>query len=65
LGCQWGPALSGVFQETFKGTAQGISGFFPTDHAYNIIFVTATLVSLASVVIALSASRIATKEQQQ
>jgi hypothetical protein len=30
-----------------------------------MIFVTATLVSLASVVIALSASRIATKEQQQ
>jgi MFS family permease len=55
VGMSVGPALSGVFQETFKGTA----------HAYNIIFVTATLVSLASVVIALSASRIATKEQQK
>ena len=65
VGMSVGPALSGVFQETFKGTAQGVSGYFPTDHAYNIIFVTATLVSLASVVIALSASRIATKEQQQ
>jgi MFS family permease len=65
VGMSVGPALSGVFQETFKGTAQGVSGYFPTDHAYNIIFVTATLVSLASVVIALSASRIATKEQQK
>jgi MFS family permease len=65
VGMSVGPALSGVFQETFKGTAQGVSGYFPTDHAYNMIFVTATLVSLASVVIALSASRIATKEQQQ
>ena len=65
VGMSVGPALSGVFQETFKGTTQGVSGYFPTDHAYNMIFVTATLVSLASVVIALSASRIATKEQQQ
>jgi MFS family permease len=65
VGMSVGPALSGVFQETFKGTAQGVSGYFPTDHAYNIIFVTAALVSLASVVIALSASRIATKEQQK
>ena len=65
VGMSVGPALSGVFQETFKGTTQGVSGYFPTDHAYNMIFVTATLVSLASVAMALSASRISTKEQQQ
>jgi MFS family permease len=58
VGMSLGPALSGVFQETYKGTAPGVSGFFPTDHAYNVIFMTAALVSLASVAIAFYMSRI-------
>jgi MFS family permease len=58
VGMSLGPALSGAFQETYKGTAPGVAGFFPTDHAYNLIFITAALVSLASVVMAISVSRI-------
>jgi MFS family permease len=58
VGMSLGPTLSGAFQETYKGTAPGIAGFFPTDHAYNLIFITASLVSLASVVMAISVSRI-------
>lgn len=58
VGMSLGPALSGAFQETYKGTVPGVAGFFPTDHAYNLIFITAALVSLASVVMALSLSRI-------
>jgi MFS family permease len=58
VGMSLGPTLSGAFQETYKGTAPGIAGFFPTDHAYNLIFITAALVSLASVVMAISVSRI-------
>jgi len=58
VGMSLGPALSGVFQETYKGTAPGVAGFFPTDHAYSLIFITAALVSLASVVMALSVSRL-------
>jgi hypothetical protein len=58
VGMSLGPALSGVFQETYKGTAPGVSGFFPTDHAYNVIFMIAALVSLASVAIAFYMSRI-------
>jgi MFS family permease len=57
VGMSLGPALSGAFQETYKGTVPGVAGFFPTDHAYNLIFTTAALVSLASVVMALSLSR--------
>ena len=58
VGMSLGPALSGAFQETYKGTVPGVAGFFPTDHAYSLIFITAALVSLASVVLALSVSRI-------
>jgi MFS family permease len=56
VGMSVGPALSGVFQETYKGTAPGVLGIFPTDYAYNLIFMTAALVSLASVAMALSVS---------
>jgi hypothetical protein len=58
VGMSLGPALSGAFQEMYKGTAPGIAGFFPTDHAYSLIFITAALVSLASVVMAISVVRI-------
>jgi MFS family permease len=57
VGMSVGPALSGVFQEAYKGTAPGVHGLFPTDQAYNLIFITAALVSLASVAMALSVSR--------
>jgi MFS family permease len=56
VGMSVGPALSGVFQEAYKATASGVPGIFPTDHAYNLIFITAAIVSIASVVIALSVS---------
>jgi MFS family permease len=57
IGMSVGPALSGILQETNKGIVRGVMGLFPTDYAYNLIFTTAALVSLASVAIALSASR--------
>jgi MFS family permease len=63
VGMSLGPALSGAFQETYKGTAPGVAGFFPTDHAYNLIFITAAFVSLASVVMAISVSRIRIKTE--
>jgi MFS family permease len=58
VGMSVGPALSGVFQETYKGTAPGVPGLFPTDHAYSMIFTTAAIISLVSVAIALSMSRV-------
>jgi MFS family permease len=57
VGMSVGPAISGVFQEAYKGTALGVIGLFPTYHAYNLIFVTAALVSVASVAMAYSVSR--------
>jgi MFS family permease len=63
IGMSLGPALSGSFQETYKGTSPGVAGFFPTDYAYSLIFITAALVSLASVVMALSVSRIRSRAE--
>jgi len=56
VGMSVGPALSGMFQEAYKAAVPGVPGIFPTDHAYNSIFITAAIVSIASVVMALSVS---------
>jgi MFS family permease len=63
VGMSLGPALSGAFQEVYKGTAPGVAGFFPTHHAYSLIFITAALVSLASVVMAISVARVRIKTE--
>ncbi|HET6779914.1 MAG TPA: MFS transporter, partial [Nitrososphaera sp.] len=57
VGMSVGPALAGVFQQMNQGTVQGVQGLFPTENAYNLIFITAALVSLASVVMAYSVVR--------
>jgi MFS family permease len=54
VGMSVGPALAGVFQQMNQGTVQGVPGLFPTENAYNLIFITAALVSLASVAMAYS-----------
>jgi MFS family permease len=53
VGMSMGPALSGIFQETYQGTVPGVAGTFPTESAYMLIFVTAAAVSLASVAMAI------------
>jgi MFS family permease len=54
VGMSVGPALAGVFQQMNQGVIQGIPGLFPTESAYNLIFITAALVSIASVAMAYS-----------
>jgi hypothetical protein len=41
----------------YQGTVEGVEGQFPTQDAYNLIFVTAAFVSLASAALALAVSR--------
>jgi MFS family permease len=71
VGMSVGPAIAGVFQQMNQGTVQGVPGLFPTENAYNLIFITAALVSLASVAMSLSVVRrkitpaIMTANQQQ
>jgi MFS family permease len=57
VGMSVGPALSGALQETYQGTVPGIEESFPTETAYNLIFLSAAAVSLASVAMALIVAR--------
>jgi len=57
VGMSVGPSLAGVFQQMNQGTVPGIEGLFPTEGAYNLIFVTAVLMSTVSVAMALSVAR--------
>jgi MFS family permease len=57
VGMSVGPSMAGVFQQMSQGVIEGIKGTFPTENAYNLIFITAAAVSVASVVMALSVVR--------
>ena len=57
VGMSVGPALAGILQQMNQGSVPGVPGLFPTGDAYNLIFITSALVSLASVAMALSVAR--------
>lgn len=57
VGMSVGPALAGILQQTNQGAVPGVTGLFPTEAAYNLIFVIAALVSLASVGMAIAVAR--------
>ena len=57
VGMSVGQAISGVFQEAYKGTAPRIQGLFPTHQAYNLIFVTAALVSSVAMAFSVISAR--------
>jgi MFS family permease len=55
VGMSVGPALSGILQQMYQGTVEGVR--FPSAEAYNLIFLAAALISVASVVLALQVYR--------
>lgn len=57
VGMSVGPAVAGIMQQMHQGTVNGIVGQFPTHDAYNLIFITATLISVVSLILALIVSR--------
>ncbi|MEO9362610.1 MAG: MFS transporter [Nitrososphaera sp.] len=57
VGMSVGPSFAGMFQQMDQGTVPGVPGTFPTEKAYNMIFITAALVSGASVAMALLVAR--------
>ncbi len=57
VGMSVGPVFAGILQQMYQGTVEGVEGQFPTQDAYNLIFVTAAFVSLASAALALAVSR--------
>jgi MFS family permease len=57
VGMSVGPASAGILQQTYQGTVEGVAGQFPTQDAYNLIFLVAAMISLASVAMAIAVSR--------
>jgi MFS family permease len=57
VGMSVGPVFAGIIQDMNQGTIDGIDGQFPTEDAYNIIFVVSCIVSLASVILSLLVTR--------
>lgn len=58
VGMSIGPSIAAMFQQMYQGTVEGVVGQqFPTQDAYNLIFLTAALISLASIALALGLAR--------
>jgi MFS family permease len=58
VGMSIGPSIAATFQQMYQGTVEGVVGEqFPTQDAYNLIFLTAALISLASIALALALAR--------
>ncbi len=57
IGQSIGPSIAGMFQQMNRATIDGFSGSFPTPEAYNLIFLTAFVISLISVIFALTLNR--------
>jgi MFS family permease len=57
VGMSIGPSVAAMFQQMHQGTVHGVAGQFPTQDAYNLIFLTAALISLASIALSLALAR--------
>jgi MFS family permease len=57
VGMSVGPVFAGILQQMYQGTVEGVEGQFPTPDAYNLIFIAAAFISLASVALALASGR--------
>jgi MFS family permease len=49
VGASIGPAMAAMYMQTHKTTLAGFAGSFPNADSYNLIFLTATLVSFVSI----------------
>jgi MFS family permease len=57
IGMSIGPAISGIYLESFKSPVPGTVGSFPSALAYSMIFLTATVISFFSIVLTLVVTR--------
>ncbi len=53
IGASVGPAIAGMFMQTHKTSLSGVVGAFPTPDSYNLIFLTASIISIASIGLAI------------
>ncbi len=57
IGMSVGPTISGIYMESFKSTVNGMEGSFPSSFAYDVIFLTALIVSIFSIILTLIVTR--------
>jgi len=57
IGQSIGPSIAGMLQQMNRTTIEGFSGSFPTPEAYNLIFLTAFVISLMSVIFAMALNK--------
>ena len=53
IGMSLGPAISGIYLESFRSTIDNTNESYPTPVAYDLIFLTAVLISILSVILTL------------
>ena len=57
VGASIGPAMAAMYMQTHTASLPGIAGAFPTADSYNLIFLTATLISCVSIGLAIVLKR--------
>ncbi len=53
MGASLGPAIAAMYMQTHQVQVNGLSGLFPSADSYDLIFLTAAIISAASIVLAL------------
>jgi hypothetical protein len=44
-----GPAIAGMYMQKDQVSVNGVSGSFPSSESYNMVFLTATILSMVSI----------------
>jgi MFS family permease len=52
IGASIGPAIAGMYMQTHQVTVNGFTAHFPSADSYNLIFLTATIISVVSIILA-------------
>jgi hypothetical protein len=57
IGMSVGPAISGIYLESFKSSIKGIDGRYPSTFSYDMIFLTAVVISIFSMILSILVKR--------
>jgi hypothetical protein len=57
IGMSVGPAISGIYLESFKSSIKGIDGHYPSGFSYDLIFLTAVILSIFSIILTIMVTR--------
>lgn len=52
IGASIGPAIAGMYMQTHQVSIPGFTAHFPSTESYDLIFLTATIISIASIILA-------------